>query len=226
MHVSSTASSIKSPPTKTKQTNITIKFINRLIPAFSTMPHAVKTAEQASKGPFELSNFPEFIPDTTVAFGACKAVPDVIDKVGDDAQLTIKYGSLPIENGSTVSPDRLLQEPSVEISPKNNTYTLMLVVADAPSPNNPKYRCWLHWLAINIPAIDIRRGEEVMLYQPPEPVSGRHRYLWLLFQQKQRVTAKVPAQRKGFQVKEWAKQHGLGDPCADLFFWCSADDEE
>lgn len=148
-------------------------------------------------------------------------------EVGDDAELIIKYGSLRIENGQTISPDELLSEPEVEIKPKNQTYTLMLVDPDAPAPNTPKYRSWLHWLVINIPSNDIIRGEEVESYMPPEPAKGKHRYLYLLFKQKNRVVARRPAKRQGFQVKEWAMQHGLDpNPCAGLFFWSAADVKE
>jgi phosphatidylethanolamine-binding protein (PEBP) family uncharacterized protein len=148
-------------------------------------------------------------------------------EVGDEAQLIIKYGSLQIENGQTISPDELLTEPSIEILPKNQTYTLMMVDADAPAPTTPKYRSWLHWLVINIPGNDVTRGEEVESYTHPEPSHGKHRYLFLVFKQKNRVSARRPAKRQGFQVKEWAMQHGLDpNPAGGLFFWSAADAEE
>ena len=43
------------------------------------MPKAVKTAAEAARGPFEVSDFPDLIPDSTVAFAACKAVPEILD---------------------------------------------------------------------------------------------------------------------------------------------------
>ena len=118
-----------------------------------------------------------------------------------------------------------MQEPSIHITPEG-TYTLMCVDPDAPAPTRPNYRSWLHWLVINLPAHDVARGEVVVPYQPPEPAGKqRHRYLWLVFRQKARVTAKVPAKRQGFQVMEWAKQHGLDAPANGLFFWSAADEE-
>lgn len=128
-----------------------------------------------------------------------------------------------MENGQTINPDNLMDEPDVVITPKEGTYTLMMVDPDAPKPNAPKYRSWLHWLVINIPANDVARGEEVLGYQPPEPAEGRHRYLYLLFKQHGRVTTRQPAKRQGFQVREWAKEHELGNPVNGLFFWSSAD---
>lgn len=149
-----------------------------------------------------------------------------IAEVGDEAELIIKYGSLQIENGQTISPDELLSEPTIEIFPKSHTYTLMMVDPDAPAPTTPKYRSWLHWLVINIPGTDVIRGEEVESYMPPEPAKGKHRYLFLVFKQRDRVKARRPAKRQGFQVKDWAVQHGLDpNPCAGLFLWSAADEE-
>jgi protein FLOWERING LOCUS T len=79
---------------------------------------------------------------------------------------------------------------------------------------------------IYIPSNDVSRGEEVVPYEPPSPSRGRHRGLWLLFRQPGRVTARPPASRKGFQVKQWAKDHGLGTPASGLFFWTTAPEEQ
>lgn len=43
------------------------------------MPHSVKSPTQAARGPFEISDFPDQIPDSTVAFATCKAVPEIVD---------------------------------------------------------------------------------------------------------------------------------------------------
>lgn len=99
-----------------------------------------------------------------------------------------------------------------------------MVDPDAPSPANPKYRSWLHWLVINIPGHDIQRGEEVVPYDPPAPGPNRHRYLYLLFKQNGRVKSRAPAKRQGFQVQDWARQHDLGNPANGLFLWSAADE--
>jgi len=46
------------------------------------MPHNVKTPEQlavADSENFAISDYPDKIPDSTVAFAACKAVPEIVD---------------------------------------------------------------------------------------------------------------------------------------------------
>ena len=49
--------------------------------------------------------------------------------------------------------------------------------------------------------------------------------MWLLFKQKARVKARRPAKRQGFQVREWAAQHGLDThPATGLWYWSAADE--
>jgi hypothetical protein len=45
---------------------------------------------------------------------------------------------------------------------------------DAPSPDAPKYRFWLHWLVINIPGVDVHRGEVVTPYMGPVRKAPQH----------------------------------------------------
>jgi hypothetical protein len=43
------------------------------------MSHPVTDKQQLMSGPFEVSNYPDLISDTTVAFAFCKAVPEIVD---------------------------------------------------------------------------------------------------------------------------------------------------
>ena len=38
---------------------------------------------------------------------------------------------------------------------------------DAPSPDAPKFRYFLHWVVTNIPGVDVRRGDVVVDYMGP-----------------------------------------------------------
>ena len=38
---------------------------------------------------------------------------------------------------------------------------------DAPSPDNPKFRYYLHWLVANIPGVDVQRGDVIVDYMGP-----------------------------------------------------------
>ena len=47
-------------------------------------------------------------------------------------------------------------------------YFLSLQVdPDAPSPDNPKFRYYLHWIVANIPGVDVQRGDVVVDYMGP-----------------------------------------------------------
>uniref|UniRef100_A0A0E0JIP6 Uncharacterized protein n=1 Tax=Oryza punctata TaxID=4537 RepID=A0A0E0JIP6_ORYPU len=55
-------------------------------------------------------------------------------------------------------------------------YTLVLVDPDVPSPSNPSLREYLHWMVIDIPGTTgVSFGQELMLYEIPEPRYGIHR---------------------------------------------------
>ena len=43
------------------------------------------------------------------------------------------------------------EEPEISIKGSEATFTLLMVDPDAPSPHDPKFRNWLHWMVINIP---------------------------------------------------------------------------
>ncbi|KAL4447834.1 hypothetical protein ABPG75_005053 [Micractinium tetrahymenae] len=190
------------------------------------MPKPVVSPEQIAQRPPEISDYPDRISDTTVAFAMCKAVPEIVDEVTDSAQFEIKYGTLPVENGMLLqaADNVLLEEPEVLIKTPG-TYTLLMVDPDAPSPHSPKHRSWLHWMVINIPQHDVARGEVAVDYMPPEPARGRHRMLFLLFKQNGRVTVRPPSKRQGFQVRAFAQEHNLGNPAAGLFAWAQNAEE-
>ncbi len=43
------------------------------------------------------------------------------------------------------------EEPEIAIKGSEATFTLLMVDPDAPSPHDPKFRSWLHYLVTNIP---------------------------------------------------------------------------
>ncbi len=125
------------------------------------VPHCCSSLSQ-------ISDYPDRISDSTVAFAMSKLVPDIVDGVDDSAKLSVTYGSIHLENAQTLSPDVLLDEPLIDIAGAG-TYTIMMVDADAPQVQKPSYRCWLHLLVINVPSNDVVRGEVVVPYMAPEP---------------------------------------------------------
>jgi phosphatidylethanolamine-binding protein (PEBP) family uncharacterized protein len=66
-------------------------------------------------------------------------------------------------------------------------------------------RFFLHWLVINIPGLDVKRGEVITPYMGPAPPKGRHRYVFLLYKQSGRLSAKNPHSRQNFTVHQFAQ---------------------
>ncbi|EIE22736.1 PEBP-like protein [Coccomyxa subellipsoidea C-169] len=171
--------------------------------------HSVDPAKEARK-PTATSDYPDQLSDTTVALAAAKVIPDVVSRVTDTATLTIEYDGKP-------------EEPTITIA-GTDTYTLVMVDPDAPSPDHPKYRFFLHWLVVNIPGVDVNRGEVVTAYMGPSPPKGTHRYVFLLYKQNGRVSAKNPHSRQNFTLHQFTKEHSLGDPAAAVFFYSAPEE--
>lgn len=81
---------------------------------------------------------------------------------------------------------------------------------DAPSPNNPSHREYLHWMVVNVPgdASNIAGGHQVVPYAPPTPPKGNHRYVFSAFEQPTAggpLTVHAPAARGKFNTQVWLK---------------------
>jgi protein FLOWERING LOCUS T len=170
-----------------------------------------------------VSDYPEKIPDSTVELADAKVIPDVAPGVLGSVSFTVSYGARKVTSGIELTPSETQDQPEVRVE-GTKTYTLIIVDPDAPSPEHPKYRCFLHWLIVNIPAHDFARGEELVEYIGPSPPKGKHRYIFCLYEQHGRMKAHPPSGRPGFQPKQWAKEHGLSEePAAVVFFYSQPD---
>lgn len=102
-------------------------------------------------------------------------------------------------------------------------YTLILSDPDAPSRASPAFREFCHMVVTNIPGgatQDLRAaGEEAVAYLGPGPPfgSGKHRYVFLLLEQKNGAkddalkgsAAAMAEGRGGKKLFEWASGHGM-----------------
>ncbi|CAL5220222.1 g2198 [Coccomyxa viridis] len=163
--------------------------------------------------PSETADYTSGISDTTV-------VPEVVSKVTEKAILTVNYNGRPISNGEELTPSETQEELEIDIK-GSETYTLVMVDPDAPSPDAPKYRFFLHWLVTNIPSVDVKRGNVIEDYMGPSPPKGKHRYVFILYPQHGRVNAKAPKTRQSFTLHQFEKEHNLGDPADVKFFYSS-----
>ncbi|KAL2140466.1 hypothetical protein VTI28DRAFT_3784 [Corynascus sepedonium] len=115
--------------------------------------------------------------------------------------------------------------------PPTTTYTLMMIDPDAPTPDDPKFAYWRHWVVAHIPlpvGSDEARpkvlrldedGRVLTQYLAPGPKdeSRPHRYLFLLFAEPEggRKLERVDVggeefvERRSFRADEFVERHGL-----------------
>ncbi|KAF3679732.1 hypothetical protein CQW23_04589 [Capsicum baccatum] len=155
---------------------------------------------------------------------AGKVIGDVIDLFVPAVEFTVEYDSKQISNGVEITPAAAAHKPTLHIkgSPdSNNLYTLVMADPDAPSPSEPTFREWLHWIVTDVPeGGDASEGREVVEYMGPKPPAGIHRYVFTLFRQteSQQVPHKPPEVRSNFKTRQFATDNGLGLPVAALYF--------
>ncbi|CAL9114302.1 unnamed protein product [Musa textilis] len=82
-----------------------------------------------------------------------QVVGDVLDPFTRSAAMRVMYNSKEIRNGTGLRQSAVVNKPRVEIEghDRRQLYTLVMVDADAPSPNSPTDREYLHWLVTDIP---------------------------------------------------------------------------
>jgi len=113
----------------------------------------------------------------------------------------------------------------------NALYTIVMCDPDAPSRADPKYRCWLHWLVVNVvhPS-SIGEGYEITPHYQgpaPPPKTGLHRYCFLVYKQSgvfdvSKLAKVAENKRGGWQLKDFLKDHAAtipdGPPIAGNYF--------
>lgn len=90
---------------------------------------------------------------------------------------------------------------------------------DAPTPDDPKFAYWRHWVVSNIDLRESASTGKVLtefLAPGPKDESKPHRYLYLLYREpeglkleKEDVGGEEFIQRRSFQVQEWVQKNGL-----------------
>ncbi|CAK0782803.1 hypothetical protein CVIRNUC_005998 [Coccomyxa viridis] len=170
--------------------------------------------------PSEVADSSAQVSDTQVSLATAKVVPEVVTKITEKASLKVSYDGKAVNNGEMLTPSETQDEPAIDIK-GSETYTLVMVDPDAPSPDNPKFRYYLHWLVANIPGVDVQRGDVIVDYMGPSPPKAKHRYVFILYPQHGRVNAKAPKAHHNFTLHQFEKEHNLGDPADVKFFYSS-----
>lgn len=164
-----------------------------------------------------------------------RVIGDVIDPFTHDPTLRMEViFNLPtaagprLSNGQELLPSALTSKPRVFIrgADLRTFFTLVMTDPDFPNPSDPCMREHLHWLVTDIPGTtDATFGRELVSYEMPSPKIGIHRYVFVLFKQKQRrsVAAAAPPStatnsRDHFNTRRFAEENDLGSPVACVFF--------
>ncbi|CAN8097729.1 unnamed protein product [Discula destructiva] len=144
-------------------------------------------------------------------------------------KLEVTFNGKPVENGNFFRAGECKTAPAVTFQPElpessSASYTLMLVDPDAPTPDDPKFAFWRHWI---VPGLQPLSGDSsqvaetkppITKYHPPGPKddSKPHRYLFLLFREpagfdpkKEDVGGEEFVERRSFKVADTVAKFGL-----------------
>ncbi|KAH8393704.1 hypothetical protein KR200_010014 [Drosophila serrata] len=155
-------------------------------------------------------------------------VPDILDEPPKEL-LRIRYdNTFDIEDGKSYTPTELKFQPRLDWNADPESfYTVIMICPDAPNRENPMYRSWLHWLVVNVPGLDIMKGQLISDYFGPLPPkdSGNQRYLILVYQQSEKLAfdeEKIEMSNadghSNFEVKKFAQKYEMGNPVAGNIF--------
>ncbi|RWW10362.1 hypothetical protein GW17_00026098 [Ensete ventricosum] len=141
-----------------------------------------------------------------------QVVGDVLDPFTRSAAMRVMYNSKEIRNGTGLRQSAVVNKPRVEIegNDRRQLYTLVMVDADAPSPNSPTDREYLHWLVTDIP-------------ETLDASYGIHRIVLVLFRQEVQQTIYAPGWRQNFNTRDFSAFYSIGPPVAAIYFNCQRD---
>ncbi|KAJ3657109.1 hypothetical protein Zmor_016137 [Zophobas morio] len=155
------------------------------------------------------------------------------------AHLHITYpNGKKVHLGEELTPSDVKDEPAAKWdSNPEKYYTLVMFDPDAPSRENNTFADVKHWLVGNIQGGDLSTGDVIAEYfgSGPPKGTGLHRYIFVVYQQKDKLTFDEPksgklsrAHRLKWSLKAFVEKYDLGEPLAGDYFkaqWDSYVDE-
>ncbi|RYP75482.1 hypothetical protein DL771_002367 [Monosporascus sp. 5C6A] len=145
-------------------------------------------------------------------------------------KLEVAFGDKAVDLGNFFRAGECKQAPGVSFAfapeatdDAGGSYTLILTDPDAPTPDDPKFAFWRHWVVAGLgpgggDAVARLTKPALTEYLGPGPKddSKPHRYLFLLFREpeglaltKEDVGGEEFVQRRSFKPAEFAEKHGL-----------------
>ena len=152
--------------------------------------------------------------------------------------LVVKFDGVQVKDmpfGTEMTPTQVATAPVVSLAgaPTGGLYTLILSDPDAPSPAQPEFAEWMHWVVVNAPAENLGGGEQLTAYfgSAPGQGTGLHRYVLVAYAQPGRIApteAPVSATsgfvpRRSFNSRNFAAKYKL-TPASALVWRAEYDD--
>ncbi|KNC34249.1 putative odorant-binding protein A5 [Lucilia cuprina] len=166
--------------------------------------------------------------DVETLFKETKVIPDVLQTAPKE-KLKLEFeNGLIVGDGKEFTPTETKDAPTLDWSSDPNTYyTVYMASPDAPYPDNPIWKEFIHWLVVNIPGKDVDKGEIYCPYLGPiSPKTGSiMRYVFLVYEQPGKLQFDEPyvnhSKLEGhsyFKVEKFAEKYNLGKPLAGNIF--------
>ncbi|KAH6962671.1 phosphatidylethanolamine-binding protein [Ilyonectria sp. MPI-CAGE-AT-0026] len=144
-------------------------------------------------------------------------------------ELSVKFNGRSLDLGNLFRSSECKSAPSISFSAEVDatsqaSYLLLLVDPDAPTPDDPKFAFWRHWV---LPGLQVAGGEVQTVTQTkdalteylgpgPKDDSKPHRYLFLLFREpvglslaKEDVGGEEFVQRRSFEPTTFIEKNQL-----------------
>ncbi|KAJ3499065.1 hypothetical protein NLG97_g648 [Lecanicillium saksenae] len=140
------------------------------------------------------------------------------------ADLSVSFGDAKVQLGNMLRVSQVQQKPEVGFQlnagadSDDGSYLAMLIDPDAPTPEDPKFAFWRHWVVSGLKPRANAAGTTLteFLGPGPKPESNPHRYLFLLFREpanlsltKADVGGEEFVDRRSFDAAAFIAKHGL-----------------
>ncbi|KAJ6789894.1 hypothetical protein PWT90_03408 [Aphanocladium album] len=139
------------------------------------------------------------------------------------ADLSVSFGDARVQLGNMLRVSQVQQKPEIGFrlnagAGTDGSYLAMLIDPDAPTPEDPKFAFWRHWVVSGLKPGATAAGTTLteFLGPGPKPESNPHRYLFLLFREpaslaltKADVGGEEFVDRRSFDAAAFVAKHGL-----------------
>lgn len=125
----------------------------------------------------------------------------------DEEQVSLKHNT-------SINPILLSKPPEIKFKgTPGKLYTMIMVNPDYPNPENPMDGEYRHWFVFNIHAgemIHENSGVQLEDYIPPKPIVGKHRYIFILYEQEDRMSQDIEMElRESWSADTFASRWNL-----------------